>query len=181
MADGLRDVFRELFPSLRVVTHFGAKGGGGSRLDYILASDPRSLCAVGAAVHAGAVWPFDHLPVLVDFWGADAPVASSPPGFSLRWQRFLARAAAAEASPPQKEAIVREIAACLPAGEDAEGSAEDTFLSRLESSLRHAEQAADRRSDPSLARRLLDRVALALQGAVGHVVSEVEGSVSSRA
>ena len=39
-------------------------------MDYILSSSPEVLVPVAAAIHEAAVWPFDHTPVLADFWGA---------------------------------------------------------------------------------------------------------------
>ena len=183
LGEGFRDTFRELFPTLRAATHFGAKGGGGSCLDYILATDPQSLCVVGAAVHAGALWPFDHLPTLADFRGASAPVPSSAPGVSLRWRKFLRRVAAAEANPGELLALQRTVRDALPfpglGAADDDDARDAEVISRLEGDL---EEAANyhKWGRPDMAHRLLDRVALALQGIAAHVINEVEGKTSSK-
>ena len=173
LGSGPRDTFRELFPDLRIVTHYGAKGGGGSKLDYILSTDPQTLCVVGAAVHVGAVWPFDHLPVLADLWGTVAPASPDPHGFTLRWRQYMTRLEAARANPRNWAAFQERVRAVLPVNAPETGPGDDGVLEHLERNLAHARNPFTRLGE---AKGLLDTAVHAVHGLFAHVVSTLEGN-----
>ena len=89
LAAGFTDTFRFLFPDLQVASYYATNGWSASRLDYILATAIQHLTPVGGAIHVGAVWPFDHHPVLTDFWAISAPAPAKEGTFKLKWSRFL--------------------------------------------------------------------------------------------
>ena len=169
---GLCDTFRILHPDLQVATHYSTHGDGASRLDYILSTAPHHLTPVGAAIHVGAVWPFDHHPVLADFWGASAPVPSTVKEFGIKWERFQEELQRAEGTKSAMDVLRDRATSALPFAIPDAGAGPDGVIDRLEDWVRQA------RTDTNIQRvkDRLDGVTLALHGCAGQVVAAVAGT-----
>ena len=143
LAAGFPDPFRFLHPGMQVASHYATGGWSASRLDYILATAIQHLVPVGAAIHVGAVWPYDHHPVLTDFWAISAPAPAQEGSFRLKWRRFLAMAEEAEAKAEDKTRFENQIQEALPYAVPAAGPSPDGVVQRLE---QWAAEASDTRS-----------------------------------
>ena len=164
------DTFRSLHPDIRAATHYAAVGGGASRLDYILSSSPEAFTPVAAAIHVAAIWPFDHTPVLTDFWGASPLHPAAPGPGTIRWRNLQASISAA-CSADAVEALRAQVRDSLPFDVPEEGESHDGVIEALEASLDRAASASDR----AVVEQSLDRVALALHGSLAAVTASLAG------
>ena len=151
IAAGLRDAFRALHPDLRVVTHYATSGSGASRLDYILSTSPHQVLPVAAAIHKEATWPFDHHPVLVDYWGLAPPPRTAGYRFRLKWRHFLQKVEEALSTALSADHFRSTIAASLPIDLPTVGPGQDNVIIRLEQWLQEARHLRSAGPAPTLA------------------------------
>ena len=164
-----------------MVTHYATSGSGASRLDYVLSLSPQHVLPVAAAIHKEATWPYDHHPVLVDYWGLTPPPRTAAYRFRLKWKHFLQKSEEALSSPQSADQFRSTITASLPIDLPADGPGQDNVILRLEQWLQEAHHTRSAGPAPTLdrIRFCLDAIALALHGITGEVVARVVGRAPS--
>ena len=117
---GLQNALRLLAPDARVFTYRGPAGL--SMLDGAWTSLTAEWYPVAGAVHLNAALPFDHRPLLIDFFGGVAAPAPLRPTPSIAWRAWVGELLAAaegdgrgEGGAGERLASLRaDIAAALP-------------------------------------------------------------------